>query len=81
VPVKIPKWHYLTGALAPLSIIQVSIFDNQNLGPHRHFIAYEVEGDRLIGVFDQSPGWDDVILGLGLPLATDFEQEEETGRS
>jgi hypothetical protein len=62
----------------PLSIIQVSIFDHQNAGPHQHFIAYEVEGDRLVGVIDQSPGWDDVIRGLGLPLAADFEDEEET---
>jgi hypothetical protein len=60
----------------PVSIIQVSIVDHQKLGPHRHFIAYEVEGDRLIGVIDQSPGWDDVILGLGLPLAEDFYEEE-----
>jgi hypothetical protein len=62
----------------PLSVIQVSIVDNRNLWPHQHFIAYEVESDRLVGVFDQSPGWDDVILGLGLPLATDFEEEAES---
>jgi hypothetical protein len=72
--------RYQAEGLDLLSIIQVGIFDNRNEGPHRHFIAYEVEGDRLIGVIDQSPGWDDVILGLGLPLATDFEYEEETER-
>lgn len=59
-----------------LSIIQVSIVDTQNQWEHQHFIAYDVEGDRLVGVLDQSPGWDDVILGLGLPLASDFYEEE-----
>lgn len=69
--------RYQAEGQEPLSIIQVSIVDNQNPGPHRHFIAYEVEGDRLIGVADQFPGWDHVILGLGLPLAEDFEHDEE----
>jgi hypothetical protein len=69
--------HYQAEGQDPLSIIQVSIVDHQNMGPHRYFIAYEVEGDHLIGVIDQFPGCDDVILGLGLPLVEDFEHDED----
>jgi hypothetical protein len=60
----------------PLSLIQVSIFDQANLQPHRYFIAYEINGDHLIGVVEQSPDLEDWLLGLGLPLATDFENKQ-----
>jgi hypothetical protein len=69
--------HYREEEQDPLSLIQVSIIDAQDVLTRPHWIAYDVEGDSLIGVRESPPGWDDILLGLGLPLASDFEEEAE----
>jgi hypothetical protein len=75
--VKSTQERYRMEEQEPLSLIQVSIFDAQDVLSRPHSLVYEVEDDRLIGVAEEPPGWDDVILGLGLPLAADFEHEGE----
>ncbi len=57
-----------------LSMVQVTIYDAREAElewyekPHR-FICYEVSGDQITGAYEQTDVSDDILRGLGLPVA------------
>jgi len=62
----------------PLTFIQVSIDDAEEAEPS--VICYTVEGDAIVSVYEQVEIHEDVLRGLGLPLAETFVSAKKKGK-
>lgn len=59
----------------PLTFIQVFIDDAEEAKPS--VLCYTVEGDAIVSVYEQVEIQEDVLRGLGLPLAETFVSEKK----
>jgi len=54
-----------------LTMVQITIVDMKHINPDgpRCFIAYDIMGDQITGVYEREGVSDEVLYGLGLPFA------------
>ena len=55
-----------------LTLVQVSIYDAEEVDQSAHFVCYTVEGDVIVSVHEQAGVSEDVLCGLGLSFVGTF---------